>query len=178
MTEPSSPQGFSDGQSFQYDGKLDSVPDWVDKGWATYSAGPALAVPRGDPNKQPYNTVTARLGDWIFVNKKGDRYTVVRAEEVGDQPGSPTQLPTQEKPLPAKPVGTEYASLEDLDRLDILPFDEMNEEQQAQMRARGTAPKSDEEVAAEKDAARRGNEDAKVSRRRTTKSPADEDNGR
>ena len=43
MTEPSAPQGFSDGQSFQYDGKLDSLPGWADKGWATYSAGPALA---------------------------------------------------------------------------------------------------------------------------------------
>ncbi len=140
MTEPSAPQGFSDGQSFQYDGKLDSVPDWVDKGWATYDRGPALAVPRGDPNKGPYATTVARIGDFVYVNKKGNRYAVLRAEELGEQPGSPTQLPTEEKPLPAKPVGTEHASLEDLDQLGILPFDQMNEEQQAQMIARGTAP--------------------------------------
>src|SRR6476620_11287259 len=105
MTEPSAPQGFSDGQSFQYDGKLDSVPDWVDKGWATYSAGPALAVPRGDPNKQPYTTVVARIGDFVFVNKKGTRFAVVRADEMGEQPGNPNQQATEEKPLPAKPVG-------------------------------------------------------------------------
>src|SRR4051812_39875727 len=140
MTEPSAPQGFSDGQSFQYDGKLDSVPGWVDKGWATYDRGPALAVPRGNPNKQPYNTVVARTGDFIFVNSKGNRFAVVRAEELGEQPGSPDQQATKDKPLPAKPVGTEHASLEDLDANGILPYDEMNPEQQAQMVARGTAP--------------------------------------
>ena len=174
MTEPSAPQGFSDGQSYQYDGNLQGVPDWIDKGWATYSAGPALAVPRGDPNKQPYTTVVARIGDYVFSEQEG-RSLHRRPCRGSRRPArQPDAAPTEEKPLPAKPVGTEYASLEDLDRLEILPFDQMNEEQQAQMRARGTAPKSEEEVQAEKEAARRGNEDARVSRRRSTKSPADE----
>lgn len=133
-------KGFSGGDSFKYDGDLSSLPDWADKGWATYSAGPALAVPKGDPNKGPYATDIARIGDTVLCNERHDRFAVVRAEEIGDEPGDPDQKATKEAPLPAKPVGTEAASLEDLDKTGILPFEEMNKEQQGQMVARGTAP--------------------------------------
>lgn len=151
-SEAAAPQGFAEGESFVYDGNLDSVPGWADKGWATYSAGPALAVPKGDPRGQPYTTDVARIGDTVFWNGKdgrGGRFAVVHAEELGMQPGDPDNPPTKEKPLPAKPVGTEEASLEDLDKTGILPYEEMNEEQKGQMVARGTAPVDEEEEEAE-----------------------------
>jgi len=140
MADLATPRGFSGGDSFVYDGELSSVPDWADKGWATYANGPALAVPKGDPNKGPYATDIARIGDTVLCNEKHDRFAVVRAEELGEEPGDPDNKATKEAPLPAKPVGTEAASLEDLDKSGVLPFDEMNKEQQAQMIARGTAP--------------------------------------
>ena len=140
MTEPSAPQGFSDGQMFKYEGDLGSVPEWADKGWATYDRGPALAVPRGDPLGQPYTTVVARIGDYVFVNKRGDRFTVVRAEEIGEEPGGEQE--------PQKPAQETQASLEDLDRGGKLPYDSMNVEAQSQMLARGTAPPEAMEEAA------------------------------
>jgi hypothetical protein len=140
MADLSAPAGFKDGDSFVYDGELASLPAWADKGWATYANGPALAVPKGDPEKGPYATDVARIGDTVLTNKKQDRFAVVPAQVVGDQPGDPDNPATADKPLPAKPVGTEAASLEDLDKTGVLPFDQMNKEQQSQMIARGTAP--------------------------------------
>jgi hypothetical protein len=145
----SAPKGFGEGDSFVYDGNLDSLPDWADKGWATYDRGPALAVPKGDPNGHPYTTDTARIGDTVFANKRQDRFTVVRAEELGEEPGDPNNPATTDKPLPHKPVGTAEASLEDLNRSGVLPYEEMNPEQQAQMVARGTAPQEATEAPAE-----------------------------
>lgn len=135
----SAPKGF-DGENFIYDGNLESLPDWADKGWATYDRGPALAVPKGNPLASPYTTETARIGDMVIANKRGDRFTVVHAEDMGEEPGDPNNPATTDKPLPHKPVGTSETSLEDLDKTGILPYEEMNPEQQAQMVARGTAP--------------------------------------
>jgi hypothetical protein len=133
MAEPSAPQGFSGGQMYKYEGDLSGLPDWADKGWATYDRGPALAVPRGDPFGQPYSTVVARIGDYIFVNKRGDRFTVVRAEELGEEPG-------EETTEPQKPAQETQASLEDLDRTGFKPYEDLNIEAKSQMLARGTVP--------------------------------------
>lgn len=133
---PSPPQGFRDGDSFRYEGTLDSVPEWADKGWASYAAGPALSVPNGDPYGQPYTTSTARIGDYVFWNGmegRDARYSVVAAQTIGEQPGGDQQ--------PQKPAQETSATLEDLNRSGALPYEEMNEEAKSQMEARGTAPK-------------------------------------
>jgi len=60
-------------QEFEYTGDNASLPDWLDKSWASSSNGaPALAVPHGPvPFGQPYTTDTARPGDTIkFVAAK------------------------------------------------------------------------------------------------------------
>lgn len=170
---PSAPKGFAEGDSFQYDGKIESVPDWVDKGWATYDRGPALAVPVGDPWGQPYTTNTARIGDFVFANKDKDRFIVVRAEEFGEQPGDPELEPTWENPQPAKPAGAAEASLEDLEKQDLPPYEDMTEEQQAQLRQRGTLPgrirkQERDEAAAQAASAPRGSTRESAPSRSTT----------
>lgn len=121
--------GFKGGQSFQFKG-LDSVPGWVDKGWASYSAGPALAVPVGDPFGQPYTTKTANIGDYVFSNKDGTRFHVVTAAEMGDDPGDVDG--DHESNLPPQ---TSQATLEDLTKQGLV---DPNEDQLAQLAARGT----------------------------------------
>lgn len=69
---------FGPAEGFEFDGNYQNMPDWADRGWASYSDGPALAVPKGDPYAAPYVTVTARIGDSVFINKDRDRFFVVR----------------------------------------------------------------------------------------------------
>ena len=46
---------------------MDEAPAWVDRGWAGFSQGPALAVPAGDLfGNGPYHTKTARPGDKVI----------------------------------------------------------------------------------------------------------------
>lgn len=83
-----------------------SAPAWVDKGWASYSAGPALALPAGDIyGEGPYTTVTAKVGDKVMfvaaTPSRGAHFEVIRKEPVGDQA---TKRPPQQS----------GASLEDL----------------------------------------------------------------
>lgn len=124
--------------TFIYDGNLNGIPSWADKGWATYDQGPALAVPVGDPFGQPYTTAVARIGDTVIrtnTSRDGhprhDRFKVIPAQELGLQPGGdqPSNLPAQ----------TTQATLEDLDKTGLLPKEEMNLEQQAQMDVRAVA---------------------------------------
>lgn len=121
---------FKDGQSFQYEGNLDNVPDWVDRNWATYDRGPALSVPVGDPLGQPYTSKVARIGDYVYVNKAGDRFHVVTREEMGEEPGDTENA--HESNLPPQ---TTQATLEDLAKNNML---DPNAEQKSQMEARNT----------------------------------------
>lgn len=65
------------------------APAWVDRNWAGYDNGPALAVPAGDyPFGQPYTTVTAHPGDtvkWMAATpSKGAHAVVIPGEPTGE----------------------------------------------------------------------------------------------
>jgi hypothetical protein len=69
---------------FVFDG-VDHAPGWVDKNWASFDRGPALAVPVGDIYSDgPYTTQSARIGDTVkFVANKGAtaaHFEVIRGE--------------------------------------------------------------------------------------------------
>ena len=97
-------------QEWKFDGDVQAAPDWIDKGWASYDRGPALAVPVGDPTKSPYTCVVARRGDTIkyTARKNGmfGKYTVVPADPVeeGEDDPNATKYPAQQS----------QASLEDM----------------------------------------------------------------
>ena len=118
-------------ESYTFEGDVSGAPDWVDRGWMSYDRGPALAVPKGDPRKQPYSTVPCRVGDTI-VHTPGESeddpgsFEVVRAEETGRDPGGE----------PWRPPGMAEASLEDLVKTGNVSPDDMNEEARAQYEAR------------------------------------------
>jgi hypothetical protein len=73
-------------QEFKFE-TIDAAPSWVDKGWASYNQGPALAVPMGDLYAEgPYHTQTARVGDTVkFVAA-----TPSKAAHMVIVPGEPT----------------------------------------------------------------------------------------
>jgi hypothetical protein len=63
---------------------IESAPGWVDRSWASYDRGPALALPAGDIyGKPPYTTITARVGDKVvFTAANGaqpPKFTVIPA---------------------------------------------------------------------------------------------------
>lgn len=79
------PQGD---QEFKFE-SIDAAPAWVDKGWASYDQGPALAVPAGDLlGEGPYHTQTARVGDTVkFVAatpSKAAHMVVIAGEPTGE----------------------------------------------------------------------------------------------
>lgn len=60
-------------QEFVFTSMADA-PAWVDRNWASFDRGPALAVPAGDAlfGTGPYTTNTARVGDTVkFMAAKG-----------------------------------------------------------------------------------------------------------
>lgn len=134
-------------QSFTYDGKPDSIPDWADRGWAGYDAGPVLNVPNSDPNpnhQDAYSSVICRVGDTV-VYTPGPRgavggFKVVRAEESGGQPGG--------EPSDFRPPAQTEASLEDLVRTGQIKVEDMDPEARAQYEARqrGGQPLTAEEA--------------------------------
>jgi len=76
--------------AWRYPGTLEGAPDWVDREWLTHDNGPALAVPVGDRESQPYTTQNARVGDYIIVNRSDvdpafDRFKVLTAAEMGEK---------------------------------------------------------------------------------------------
>ncbi len=135
-------------ETYVFDGDIHNAPSWVDRGWAAFDAGPALAVPNGDPNGQPYTTTVARKGDTVLRhpaagNLTYDTYKVVRAEEMGGQPGGDPVDPASPSFRPAQETN---ASLEDMAKTGILE-EGVDPDAEAQLEARrNTAPvMSDEE---------------------------------
>lgn len=66
-----------------------SAPSWVDKGWASYNMGPALAVPAGDIfGTPPYTTKVARVGDTVLFKaatpSKPAHFEVIAGEPTGE----------------------------------------------------------------------------------------------
>ena len=77
-------------QEFIFEGDIGSAPAWIDKGWASYDGGPALALPVGDAlfGEGPYTTMSARVGDTVkFVAAKPSKaahFVVIAGEPTGD----------------------------------------------------------------------------------------------
>lgn len=108
---------------------IESAPAWVDKGWAGYSNGPALQLPRDLWNAQPYGTITARAGDTVkFMAAKGSKpahFEVIEGDASLD-PGLVTKKPAQ----------ASAASLEDLIKLGHIEPASLGADAKAQVAAR------------------------------------------
>jgi type II secretory pathway pseudopilin PulG len=130
----------TEAQSYVWDGNLAEVPDWIDQGWASYDAGPALAVPQGDPSKAPYTTQPARIGDTVtYTPGKGGSFggfKVVRAEETGSQPGPEFRATGPGETPSFRPAAQTEADLNDLVRSGMTNPDEMDPDARAQWEAR------------------------------------------
>ena len=82
---------------------IDEAPSWIDRGWASFDRGPALALPAGDVHhldNGPYTTVTARVGDKVvFTAARGAnpaKFTVIPMAGTGDSSdGTMTRRPPQ-----------------------------------------------------------------------------------
>jgi hypothetical protein len=123
----------TDDQEFQFE-SIDAVPSWVDKGWASYSYGPALALPAGDVyGEGPYHTKIARVGDTVrFVANtpsKAAHFEVIEGEPTGDS-------------ATLKPPQASAASLEDLIKGGTLAPDDLGPDAKAQVSARSPRLKS------------------------------------
>lgn len=119
-------------QEWKFDGDVQAAPDWVDKGWASYDGGPALAVPVGDPTKQPYTTIVARRGDTIRYKARKNgmfgAYTVERAEPVDTDEEDPnaTKYPAQQS----------QAAIEDMLKTGAMAPSDLSPDAKAQVLVR------------------------------------------
>jgi hypothetical protein len=107
---------------------IGSAPGWVDKGWASYNQGPALALPAGDVyGSPPYTTITARVGDTVkYVAPTPSRpghFEVIPGEPVGE---AATKKPPQQS----------AASLEDMLKTGVMTPDDLGPDAKAQVTAR------------------------------------------
>lgn len=105
-----------------------SAPEWVDKSWASFDRGPALAVPAGNlDNTGPYHTKTARVGDKVmFVAAKG---AVPAHMEVIHMDIDPAVEGAGTRKLPQ----VSACSLEDAIRTGAMTPDDLGEDAKAQL---------------------------------------------
>lgn len=108
---------------------IQEAPNWVDKNWASFDRGPALALPAGDLwGTGPYVTTTARVGDKVvYTAAKGAmpaKFTVIPGDPAAEGEGTP--LPPQQSP----------AALEDLLRAGYIAPDELGADAKAQVAVR------------------------------------------
>lgn len=114
-------------QEFKFE-SIDAVPAWVDKGWASWKDGPALAVPMGDLwGEGPYHTGTARIGDTVKFLKatpsKAAHFEIIAGEP---EPGKGTKRPPQQT----------NASLEDQLKTGYMSPDDLGDDARGQVLAR------------------------------------------
>ena len=105
---------------------INSVPGWVDKGWAGYDNGPALQLPRDLTGLGPYSTITAHAGETVkFVAASGAKgaFFVVIPTDKTDEAGIGTQKPPQ----------VTNASLEDLLAGKKLKASDLGKDAKAQL---------------------------------------------
>lgn len=74
---------------YKFEGDISSAPAWIDKGWASYDRGPALAIPMGDLyGNGPYHTAPVRVGDTVkFIAatpSKAAHFVIIEGEPTGD----------------------------------------------------------------------------------------------
>ena len=118
------PQGD---QEFEFK-DVASAPAWVDKSWASYDRGPALALPAGDLfGTGPYHTKIARVGDTVkFIAatpSKPARFEVIEGEPTGDN--ATIKIPQ-----------VTNASLEDMLKTGTMTPDELGPDAKAQVAGR------------------------------------------
>lgn len=105
------------------------APDWVDKGWAGFDKGPAIAVPMGDLyGTGPYHTQFAHIGD-----------TLKFVAPVGSTPGHFVIIPKEPDPETMgtkKPPQQSAASLEDMLKNGILAPDDLGEDAKGEVAGR------------------------------------------
>lgn len=118
------PQGD---QEFVFE-SVDAAPAWIDKSWASFSMGPALALPAGDLfGTGPYHTKIARVGDTVkFVAatpSKAAHFVVIEGEPTGEN---------ATKKIPQ----VTNASLEDMLRGGTMTPDDLGPDAKAQVAGR------------------------------------------
>jgi hypothetical protein len=114
-------------QEFKFE-SVDAAPAWVDRSWASFDRGPALALPAGDLfGTGPYHTKIARVGDTVkFVAatpSKAAHFVVIEGEPVGEN---------ATKKIPQ----VTNASLEDMLKAGTMTPDELGPDAKAQVAAR------------------------------------------
>ena len=117
-------------QEWKFDGNIQSAPEWVDKGWASFDGGPALAVPVGDPAKQPYTTTSCRKGDTLkYKARKNGAFGefIIEKALIDD---------TVENPGTKRPAQESGASLEDMLKTGAMAPSDLDADAAAQVRVR------------------------------------------
>jgi hypothetical protein len=114
-------------QEFVFE-SMQAAPEWVDRNWAGFNNGPALALPAGDLfGTGPYHTKTARVGDTVLFKaatpSKAAHFEVVEGEPVGEN-------------ATKKPPQVTAAALEDMLKSGVLTPDELGPDAKAQVAAR------------------------------------------
>ena len=111
-------------QEFVFE-SMDAAPAWVDRGWASFSMGPALALPAGDIyGGPPYTTITARVGDKVMFVAA----TPSRPAHFEVIPGEPVEENATKKPPQAS-----AASLEDMIKTGVMTPDDLSPEAKGQV---------------------------------------------
>jgi hypothetical protein len=124
------PQGD---EEFIFNG-IGSAPAWVDKGWASFDRGPALAVPQGDLfGTGPYHTAFAHIGDTVkYMAPKGatpGRIVIIPGEPTGSQA---TKKPPQQS----------AASLEDMLKNGMMSPEDLGDQAKAEVASRSPGLKT------------------------------------
>ena len=114
-------------QEFVFE-NIQSAPGWVDRGWAGFDRGPALAVPAGDLYSDgPYTTNSARPGDTVkFIAAKGSMAAHIEVIKGELDPGKGTKRIAQQS----------AAQEEDLLKLGWITVDDLGEDAKAQILGR------------------------------------------
>jgi len=108
---------------------IQSAPAWVDRNWAGFDRGPALALPNDLSGKPPYTTKIARVGDKVmFVAASGAmpaHFEVIEADH-SLEPGIGT----------IKPGQASNASLEDMLKTGVISHSDLGSDAKAQVAVR------------------------------------------
>lgn len=109
---------------------LEEAPAWVDRGWASFDRGPALALPAGDLwGRPPYTTKIARVGDTVkFMTAQGSMPP--RFEVLAGDHSLETGIGT------VKPAQASNASLEDMLKTGMIAPEELGTDARAQVAQR------------------------------------------
>ena len=101
---------------------------WVDKNWASFDRGPALALPAGDLfGNGPYHTKIARIGDIVYFKaatpSRPAHFEVIEGEPTGDA-------------ATKKPPQATAASLEDMIKTGVMTADDLGDDAKSQVLSR------------------------------------------